>query len=100
LLLLTVPSRGGGPAPDRLEIQPDGLDLAGPQDRQRLLVTALYADGSRRDVTRAAMFATAQPRVANVVQGECYPAAHGETEITATFTGRSASIPVSVGSAA
>jgi len=81
-----------------LEIQPDRLELSGPQDRQRLLVTAVYADGSRRDVTREASMVSAQPRVANVLLGECYPAAHGETEVIATFAGRSASIPVTVGS--
>jgi hypothetical protein len=96
LILAMVTIRAATPSPARLEIQPDRLDLSGPQDRQRLLVTAVYADGSRRDVTREASMTSAQPRVANVLRGECYPAAHGETEITATFAGRSATVPVTV----
>lgn len=100
LILTALSLRAATPAPERLEIQPDRLDLSGPHDRQRFIVTALYADGSRRDVTRSASMAAAEARVANVVRGECYLAAHGETEFTATFEGRSASIPVSVGSEA
>src|SRR5262249_60220358 len=82
----------------RLEIAPGRLELSGPQDRQRMLVTAVFADGSRRDVSREAVVTATEARVANVVGGECYPAAHGETEITANFNGRSATIPVTVGS--
>jgi Protein of unknown function (DUF1553)/Protein of unknown function (DUF1549) len=100
LLLLGLPAPAADPAPTRLEIHPGRLDLSGPHDRQRLLVTAHFADGTRRDVTRAATFATDQARVANIVGGECHAAGHGGTDVTASFAGLTASVPVSVGSEA
>jgi hypothetical protein len=49
------------PALVRLSVEPADVVLSGAGARQQLLVTGHYADGSRRDLTRAASFTTDRP---------------------------------------
>jgi hypothetical protein len=63
-------AEGARPAPTprlaRLEVSPARRVLEAPADRQQLAVTAIFADGSRRNVTDLARFSVNDPEVAEV----------------------------------
>lgn len=99
LAAMAVPAAAGPPT---IELHPPSLDLAGPGDRHRVLVT-LVEGGRRRDATREASFAAEQARVCTTTKsGEVHAAAFGETVVTVTVGGTTAELPVTVanGSAA
>lgn len=56
-LTLAAPAEPGNAisTPVRLEVLPPVISLRGPMARQQLLVSAVYADGTRRDVTDKAV---------------------------------------------
>lgn len=68
----------------RIEVEPRERMLA-PKTRQRLQVTAVYSDGSRRDVTRLAQLKSNEEGVAETPEG---------TEIRTTDTSGEAAITV------
>lgn len=72
---------------DRLEILPKVSTLK-PGDRQQLLVTAVYTDGRREDVTSWAIFDSTDKTVANVDKktGKVDVIGYGEGAITAWFS--------------
>lgn len=81
----------------RLEALPSVVTLAGPRASQRLLVTALFPDGTRRDVTDSARFESATPRIATVSSdGEVLPRSDGRTRIVVRWSGRFAEVPAAV----
>jgi hypothetical protein len=82
--------------PVRLLCQPASLELTGGQDRQRLLVTAVAADGRLSDVTAAATYTSGKATVATVSAGECRAVGDGRTVVKATFGGRSVEVAVTV----
>jgi hypothetical protein len=61
------------PAPVRITVAPDAVELAGARDRQGLVVQAEFADASTKDVTAAATCALDKP-VAPVTNGFLAPA--------------------------
>ena len=76
----------------RLEIVPASVRLDGPRGRpgaaQRLLVTAVLPDGSRRDVTGEAVFVSGAPKVVAVSRtGEVTAAADGRGTVRASWKG-------------
>lgn len=80
----------------RLEVYPPAISLAGRDDAQQLLVTAT-GGGGRRDVTRAARYASAEPRVAAVdSQGVVRPVGTGQTTITIAHAGDTCTVSVAV----
>lgn len=68
----------------RLELLPREVVLAGPRSRQLLLVTGIYADGTRRDLSARVRYVSLQPRVATVSpEGIVRPAADGAAVVKA-----------------
>jgi hypothetical protein len=59
-----IVERTGTPA--RIDVEPVDIVLKGPHQYQQLLATGHYSDGSVRDLTRLATFATPNPKVAQV----------------------------------
>ncbi|MFT5468770.1 MAG: hypothetical protein ACI8UO_003882 [Verrucomicrobiales bacterium] len=72
---------------ERLEILPE-ISTLKPDDGQQLLVTAVYSNGRREDVTSWAKFDSADKTVANVDSktGEIDVIGYGEGAITAWFS--------------
>jgi len=84
-------------APVRLLVHPAALELHGMNDRQRVLVTAVAADGRLTDVTNAATFTNARPDVATFrARGECEAKGDGETIVTVRQGGQSVELAVKV----
>lgn len=79
----------------RLQVTPASVTLAGPRATQRLLVTALLADGTRRDVTDRAKFFASAPRIATVTaDGEVRAVADGQAAVLAAWGGQKARVAV------
>ena len=94
-----VPAAAPAPRPARLEIEPTRIVLNHLDDRARIVVTAVWSDGSRTDHTRAATFAAAAAIVAVGPDGVVAPRKAGSTTITIRAGGHAASVPVEVGNA-
>ncbi len=79
----------------QLIVQPASLDLRGADDEHGLLVTAVAADGRRRDVTGQTHFTSRQPQsVAVSRDGICRLVGDGRTEIVARYQGLSVRVSV------
>jgi hypothetical protein len=80
----------------KLLVQPERIDLNGPRSEQRLGVLAEYADGTRRDLSRAAQWAVGSDKIVKVDNGVVKPVGDGTTELTVSAGGRTVKVPVSV----
>ena len=90
-------AQGQEAAVTRLTVQPAVLELRRPRSQHGLLVTAELANGLSRDVTRDATYAVKQADLLKIASpGECVPQADGQTEITITFQGATAIVPVAI----
>src|SRR5262249_29264701 len=69
--------------------------LEGPRSLQHLVVTAKLKDGSALDVSEAAAYTLANPKLGKVEGGLLKPLADGETQLTAKL-GKLTANPVSV----
>jgi len=70
----------------RVEITPKALVLEGPGDRQPLLVTARYSDGTDRDVTSMALFLSSNDHTARVGEdGVVTAGGRGEAFVMARY---------------
>ncbi len=77
-----------GPGLREIEIFPKQSQMR-PGSRQQILVQALYADGSREDVTRWCKFTSAEDAVASVEdEGRLTVRGPGETAISVWFNSR------------
>jgi len=77
---------GAVPAVTTIEIYPRGAVLNGPGATQRVMVRALYADGTDRDVTSLAYFLSGNDNAATVSpRGIVTAGARGEAFIMARF---------------
>lgn len=102
MFLLTAGVVSAAPGPTkpstiytRLELMPATVRLTGPLATQRLLVTAISTDGTRRDVTDTAKYTSSSGRVVVVSsEGEIAPRADGQAKITATWGKLQTTIPV------
>jgi hypothetical protein len=65
-------------------------------DTQRLLVTAVFANGAKRDVTGDAVFHSSDPKVASVASGVVKAIGTGDAAIVATFLRKAAILRVAV----
>ncbi|MGE0378435.1 MAG: cell surface protein, partial [Planctomycetaceae bacterium] len=83
-----------------LRVFPAEVSLKTSKDRQSVVVQAVYADGVTRDVTDAAEWLFADGslvrREANLLQ----PTTDGQTQLTVSFEGQSALVPITVTEAA
>jgi len=80
-----------------LKLYPTEIPLTGPRSAQQLLVVDEEESRTVADRTTAARFVSANPKIAAVDEaGLVTPAADGETTITATANGKSATAKVRV----
>ncbi len=95
-LILAFPTKGlAGEA--RLTVQPDRLDLRGPDLDHGLIVTLVDANGHRTDVTRKASYSSgAGPWLTIDGTGHCQALADGQTAIDIQYEQLHASVPVAV----
>lgn len=63
---------------------------------EQIALTATYTDGTVEQVSDKAEWASGSPEVADVVNGKVTAVGSGETDITATYGGKTVSVPVSV----
>ena len=85
----------------KLTTHPAQIDLNGPRDEQRIGVVGDYADGRSWELTPAAKYTSANPKIAEVdANGIVRPSGDGQTTITVEAGGKSQSIPVKVTKAA
>ncbi len=75
----------GVPSLVALQVEPEELVLAGPDQRSELVVTARYSDGSLRDVTSLALLSSSNPTSAKVDGGAVTSGARGEAFVMARF---------------
>ncbi len=87
------------PALTEVKVFPADVNLKTRQDRQGIVVQAIYADGVTRDVTAQAACTVANPGFAKLDKFALYPVADGQTELKVTFEGRTLTVPVKVESA-
>ncbi|HUG18181.1 MAG TPA: DUF1549 domain-containing protein [Planctomycetaceae bacterium] len=82
--------------PAELRVFPQNVDLSSGRDRQSILVQALYPNGLTKDVTENAAFAFANAALVKQEGNTIYPVADGETELSISYEGLAAKLPVKV----
>ena len=83
-----APPSGDTPAIERIEILPE-LSVLKKGEKQRVLVTAFYNDGSSMDVTEWAKFASADESIAMVDEdGQVEIIGNGEGAVSALFSSK------------
>jgi hypothetical protein len=80
--------------PERIEVVPAALKLAGSREQAQLVVTGYYADGSLQDLTRVAEFKSSDPAVATVENSIALPHRNGAAEILVSVGGKEAKVQV------
>jgi Protein of unknown function (DUF1553)/Protein of unknown function (DUF1549)/Bacterial Ig-like domain (group 2) len=81
----------------KISILPSSVSITGPHYGQRVVVEGIFADGHQEDLTSQATMAIANSAVASLDSDKnVRPVGDGETTITATLQGRSASAPLKV----
>ena len=87
--------------PTSLQITPSSISNLPAGDVQQLTTTATFTDGSSQNVTSSAAYSTSDPAVATVNQSGLLSAVGpGSATITATLGGATATLPVTISSAA
>lgn len=104
LLLAAFLSCGGLPADgaessSRLIVGPQRVSLTSKSDRQQIVVQVERPDGSTQDVSALAEWALSAPQVAKLDGATLVPLADGTAELSITFDGMTAKLPVEVRSA-
>ncbi len=79
-----------------MKVFPPEVNLETKQDRQSLVVQAIYTDGVTRDVTSLAAYSLADKSLARLDRDTLHPLADGKTELQVKFEGRVLSVPVTV----
>jgi hypothetical protein len=83
--------------PVALEVYPQAVSLTGPRSEQQVVVTARYADGTERDLTRLCEWHPAHPGVIDVQpDGLVRPRGNGSTVLAVRAGGKTAQLAVSV----
>jgi hypothetical protein len=85
-----------GPPPTEIRVYPTDINLTTKNDRQSVVVQALYADGLTRDVTTDASFSLANKALVKVEKGLITPLADGKTDLQIKYGGKEIKLPVSV----
>lgn len=81
--------------PIAIEVHPAAVSLESALDRQRVIVHARFVDGTMRDVTDEAIFATSTP-VASIDRGIVSPDRDGESSVSIVWQGHETTIPIVV----
>jgi len=93
---LDVLGLSSGPPPSEIRVYPTNINLTTHQDRQSLVVQAVYPDGLTRDVTTAATLTLGNKGLAKIENAVLTPVADGATELDVRFGGHEAKLPVRV----
>ena len=75
-------------------IFPTDVRLTTRQDRQSLVVQAVFADGATRDVTAQASYSFADKSLVRFENATVFPVSDGKTELTVKYEGRVLKVPV------
>ncbi|MFM7161038.1 MAG: cell surface protein, partial [Planctomycetaceae bacterium] len=98
LLLMAVP--GVAPAQDvpvsELRVYPPEVILETSKSRQKMVVQAVYADGITRDVSTQSQWQFSNPALVRQEGAVLHPAADDTGEVTVSFGGQQAKLPVKV----
>jgi hypothetical protein len=81
-------------SPERIEVFPPAVKLAGVREQMQIVVTGVYADGSVQDLTRVAEFSSSNADVVTIEQSVARPKADGSAEIVVKAGGKEAKIAV------
>lgn len=89
---------GGQPEPTviRLEVSPVTIDFNGLNQTATLTLTAVMSDGTQKDVSDEAVWASNDETIASVSQGIVTAVGPGSTIITAGYQGFDSTVPVTV----
>ena len=98
IVLLTVYGAVAADLSD-LKVFPSDVNLTTKNDRQFIVVQAVYADGVTRDVTSEAALALADKALARLDKHTLQPLADGKTTLQVKFGGRTVSVPVAIANA-
>ena len=71
-----------------VRVFPGEVNLGAKQDRQSVVVQAVYADGATRDVTAGASFSLGNKALARLENCTLYPIENGKTELQVKFSGK------------
>jgi Protein of unknown function (DUF1549)/Protein of unknown function (DUF1553) len=78
-----------------LQAFPTKLSIKGSDDAPQLIISALLSNGQLQDITGDVTYKIADDKIAEVQKsGRVMPLGNGTTTITATFAGKSVSIPL------
>ncbi|MDR3633922.1 MAG: DUF1549 and DUF1553 domain-containing protein [Isosphaeraceae bacterium] len=100
ILVITAGSaRAQQAAIAKVEVYPPDIQLTTAQDRQSVVVQAVFADGVTRDVTKEATYAVANPALVKRDGATFRPVADGATTLNVGFGGQSLTLPVTVAQA-
>jgi len=80
----------------RIEILPGAVTISGSHYNQRLVVEGTFNDGHQEDVTHEATLTSSDPQVARIANDFAEAQGDGQTSITATLEGHTASVPLHV----
>src|SRR5436305_5761373 len=89
----------GDPAKDavrRLEVEPKEVFMNAPGESAAVKVSAIFADGGQRDVTREAVVESNVPDVAAVADASVKGARTGEATLLVRYQGNFTTLPVTV----
>jgi hypothetical protein len=80
-----------------IKVFPEKINLDGPRDEHRLIVTGEYSDLSQKDLTRRAAFRTTNDKIMTVDSGGIvHPVGDGDAFISVEAGGKKLRIPVHV----
>ena len=82
--------------PASIELLPGDITLSGPEASHQVIVQGRFAGDRERDVTAAAAFEAADPRIVHIEGGVARPRGNGRTRLTASVGGATSSIEVTV----
>lgn len=82
--------------PQRIEVFPPVVNLAGIREQMQLVVTGFYADGSVQDLTRAAEFSSTNAEVFTLDGSVAHPKADGSADLKVSVGGQESLISVNV----
>lgn len=81
---------------ERIEVQPQTIQLQGPRDRAIVLVTGYFPNGVVADLTRQARILSSDAKIVASQYAEVLPTGDGQCELTVECGSQKASLPVVV----
>ena len=79
-----------------LKVFPPDVNLTTRNDRQSVVVQAIYSDGVTRDVTTEAAITIADKALAKFDKSTLQPLADGKTTLEVKFGGKTVSVPIAI----